>query len=214
MLEQIDKDIFIHCLPHIGNNPTVFDIGAHKGHYTSFVKEACPSAVVYLFEPNADLAATIKHDNVHNVAVSDGVYKILFHQCGSKNDELSSVYEREVFNDLETSAIEVPAITIDYFLEEKKIEIVDFVKIDVEGAELDVLNGAIKSMTLKKIKFLQVEYGGTYLDAGIKFTDVIKFVNLVGYRVYEKTNIWREVTIQNFVEDYRYQNFLITYLPC
>jgi FkbM family methyltransferase len=211
MLEQIDKDIFIHCLPHICNNPTVFDIGAHKGHYTSFVKEARPSAVVYLFEPNADLAATIKHDNVHNVAVSDGVYKILFHQCESKNDELSSVYEREVFNDIETSAIEVPAITIDYFLEDNKIKIVDFVKIDVEGAELDVLNGAIKSMTLKKIKFLQVEYGGTYPDAGIKFTDVIKFVNSLGYKVFEKADAWTEVTIDNFIEDYRYQNFLLTY---
>lgn len=214
MLEQIDKDIFIDCLPRIGVNPVVFDIGAHKGHYTDFVKEVCPIVVVHLFEPNADIAATIKHDNVHKVAVSDGVHKILFHQCGSKNDELSSVYEREVFNDIETSAIEVPSITIDYFLEENKIESVDFVKIDVEGAELDVLNGAIKSMTLKKIKFLQVEYGGTYPDAGLTFMDVIKFVNSVGYRVYEKTDSWREVTLQNFVEDYRYQNFLITHLPC
>src|SRR5690606_7492374 len=104
-----------------------------------------------------------------------------------------------------------PAITIDYFLEDNKIEIVDFVKIDVEGAELDVLNGAIKSMTLKKIKFLQVEYGGTYLDAGIKFTDVIKFVHSVGYKVFEKTDTWKEVTLDNFIEDYRYQNFLLTY---
>lgn len=211
MLEQIDKDIFLHCLPQMRAKPVVFDIGAHKGAYTDFVKEVCPCAEVYLFEPNAELAKSIKHQKVFNTAVSDVDGHIFIFLCNGKNDELSSIYQREVFFDLEVKSISVPSVSIDAFIKVENIERIDFVKIDVEGAERDVLLGSIKAMGEKRIKFLQIEYGGTYLDAGIEFTDIIWLVNLQGYKVFEKTDVWKEVTLDNFVEDYRYQNFLLTY---
>lgn len=211
MLEQIDKDIFLHCLPQMRAKPVVFDIGAHKGAYTDFVKEVCPCAEVYLFEPNAELAKEIKHQNVFNTAVSDEDGHIFIYLCKGNNDELSSVYAREAFNDLEVEAVSVPSVSIDRFITLKNIEIVDFAKIDVEGAEYDVLLGSIMALTSKKIKFLQVEYGGTYIDAGIEFIEIIKFANTCGYNVFEKIDVWKEVTLDNFVEDYRYQNFLLTY---
>lgn len=211
MLEQIDKDIFLHCLPQMRAKPVVFDIGAHKGAYTDFVKEVCPDAEVYLFEPNKSLADKIKHDHVYNLAVSHTVQPIPFYLCSEANDELSSAHKRCVFEEFETRFMMVPSTTVDHFIKANGITFIDFLKVDVEGSELDVLEGSFEAMSKKRIKFLQIEYGGTYPDAGIQFTDIIKFANYVGYKVFEKTDVWKEVTLDNFVEDYRYQNFLLTY---
>ena len=56
----------------------------------------------------------------------------------------------------------------------KNIETVDFLKIDTEGYELNVLIGF--DNFLENIKIIQFEYGGTFLDNDTKLIDVIKYL--------------------------------------
>jgi FkbM family methyltransferase len=55
--------------------------------------------------------------------------------------------------------------TIDEFVARHVIPQVDFVKIDTEGHEIDVLEGGIQSLAQERIRCVQFEYGGTYIDA-------------------------------------------------
>lgn len=218
MIEDFDRDLFKKCMPYFNKPPVIFDIGAHEGHYTKFVLETIPDADCYLFEPNTYLLKDIKGINVqyYGYAVSNNNEDKTFYIPPKQNDELASLYKREVFNEIGWTEKTVQCVAIDYFFYELiNLAGIDYLKIDVEGAELDVLNGCPSMMRNKKIKFIQIEYGGTYKDAGITFIQIIQTANLFGYRVYELIeNKFSEVTEEKFKEDYRYCVFLLTYLPC
>jgi len=63
------------------------------------------------------------------------------------------------------------------YMNEKTIDTVDFMKIDTEGHEFNV----IKGLDIEKIKIIQFEYGGCYLDTGIKLNDVVKYLTNHGF---------------------------------
>src|SRR5258707_6529973 len=56
-----------------------------------------------------------------------------------------------------TDTIKVPTITLDDFTEQNKIPSIDFLKIDVEGFELEVLKGAAGLLSSKRIKMILFE---------------------------------------------------------
>lgn len=216
MIEDFDKDIFKKCMPHFSKLPVIFDVGAHEGLYTKFVLEMIPDAECFLFEPNIELYhALCQYKNVFALAVSEcNVYKP-FYVCPKGNDELSSLYKREVFNETGFEVKTVPCTSIDSFWLGNRIYKIDFLKIDVEGGELDVLNGCKYMLSNKNIKFIQIEYGSTYKDAHVEFRHILDFSTSYGYRAYELIeNKFVEVTKENFIEDFRYTVFLLTYLPC
>lgn len=214
MIEDFDINLFKKCKPLFSDRPVIFDIGAHKGAYTDFVLQEIPSADCYLFEPNPALFEALKHrKNSFNYAINNLYGDQDFYKCPSKNDELSSLHKRPIFDETGFERITVPTTYIDKFCIAESIEEVDFIKVDVEGSEISVVAGAKNMMALKKVKFIQVEYGGTYIDAGVQFSDLINLSNDLEYKVYELAgNKLSEVTKENFVNDYRYSIFLLTYL--
>lgn len=214
MIEEFDKDLFKRCMAHLSSQPVIFDIGAHKGAYTDFVLEQVPDANCYLFEPNMELVRKlIQYKNVSCLAVCERSGYSTIYITPKINDELSSIYKRQIFDETGFYEKIVPCVSIDTFCIENIINNIDYVKIDVEGAELDVINGCHEMMDHKKIKFIQFEYGSTYIDANINFIDILKIANIRGYKCYELINgSFKEVTEQNFVNDYRYIVFLLTYI--
>jgi hypothetical protein len=73
------------------------------------------------------------------------------------------------FNEIPSKTL--PVISLKMYLEDKKdIESIDFLKIDTEGYELDVLKGLGDKLSI--VKNIQFEYGGTYPDRGIFLKDV------------------------------------------
>lgn len=208
--EQI---LFSTALPFLNRRPLVFDVGAYKGEYSEYVLSVCPGADCYLFEPNTELFNELKNKyQAFNILISDVEDNVTFYQCPSDTGELSSLIKRPVFDDIQITEQKVKSTSIDNFCTYNFINLIHFLKIDVEGAELKVLNGCSKMLREKRIIFLQVEYGGTYPDAGITFLQVTRLMNMFGYNIYElvdgKLII---ITEENFIEDYRYTNFLITY---
>lgn len=213
MLEAPEKILFQFAKPFLPANPVIFDVGAHKGGYTEYVLNEVPEADCFLFEPNQELCNLLaKKYYAFNMLVGATTGMKDFYECEGKADELSSMYHRLVFDKLPVSDRKVACITIDQWCADMSIEQIDLLKIDVEGAELDVLKGARQMLSGKKITFLQVEYGGTYPDAGITGIQVINYLNELGYKVYELAGEKLVLTTpENFVEDYRYTNFLVTH---
>lgn len=213
MLTSEEKTIFDKVIPHLPPNPVIFDVGAYKGEYTYYVKSVLPDAECYLFEANKELFEGLNNYNAFLLMLGNEVGVSNFYVCKGKADEMSSAYNRPVFEQVEYETTRVTSGTIDWFCKWNKIKHIHFLKIDVEGAEFDVLKGAKRMLTEKRILFAQVEYGGTYPDAGITFKQVIKYLDELDYKVYElKGNNLIQLTEENFIEDYRFANFLISHV--
>lgn len=126
---------------HVGEGATVFDVGAHVGYYT--VLSAVLVGVtgrVRSFEPNPVNCDFLRRHvslnrlgnaGIENVAVSDsnGTASFAF-GTGSGTGRLAA-----------DGTLEVRTVRLDDYCSEHDIR-PDFVKIDVEGAELSVLRGA------------------------------------------------------------------------
>lgn len=213
MLTDDEKILLNIASKYLHKQPVIFDVGAHKGCYTEYALSIIPDANCFLFEPNAELFEQLnKKYNAFSIVLGEMNGIKPFYECIGDADELSSTYNRGVFAEVEHKSEPKKCYTVDYFCECTNIESIDLLKIDVEGAELDVLRGAEKMLRDQKIMFLQAEYGGTYPDAGITFIDVINFIDPYGYNIYELVEgSLKKVTNGNFIEDYRFANFLITY---
>ena len=128
----------------------VMDVGAHVGYYTLLAaRHVGPAGHVYAFEPDSDNHATllknIELNGYHNV---DVVRKAVSDQVGDAQLYLSatvsgkhSMYQHGL---PERGSVAVETTTVDSILEELGWPHVDLIKIDVEGAEVAVLDGMIQ----------------------------------------------------------------------
>jgi FkbM family methyltransferase len=152
-----------HILSSLIDKDTVLvDVGAYMGFYTVY---ACRRARrVLTIEPNpmalAYLKTNVALNNCHNAivvpkAVSDkrGVVKLRIPRPAKKGH--ISTMASIVWSFKEALEIDVEADTLDNIVDEAGLDSVDFIKIDVEGAEGLVVKGAER--TLRKAKAILIE---------------------------------------------------------
>lgn len=101
---------------------------------------------------------------------------------------LSSIIERPVFNALKNEGQEIAKLnvntnTIDTYCNENNIEYIDFIKIDVEGAEKIVLDGANNMLRNNKIKMGLFEVGETLRDANTSEYDICNMLEKYNYKI-------------------------------
>lgn len=106
--------------------------------------------------------------------------------------------------------VTVPVETLDNFVKDQAISKIDFLKIDTEGSELNVLMGAQQSLAQGRIRQIQFEYGGTYKDAKITLRQVYTLLRKNGFKIFRiasdkliPISSWNEA-----LENYRYSNYL------
>ena len=95
------------------------------------------------------------------------------------------------------------------YIEEAKIERVDFLKIDTEGYEFYVLKGFEEY--LSKIKIIQFEYGGTFIDNDTKLVDVVNYLKERGFENFCYLRKDGIIPIADFSDHYEYSNIVCTH---
>lgn len=214
MITDKEKN-FIYFLRKKYESIVLVDVGANLGNYTESVSDIIEIKKGYLFEPIIQCVQELKNK------FSDKKFNI-FQTCLGSHEgtvELNKVISKESFSSinprnwfflqerLSTEKINVPIFRLDGVIEEN----INLLKIDVEGYELEVLNGSEKLLENKQIDFIQFEYGGTFKDSNITLNDVILFLNKHGYSVYDINNE-DFYEIKNYNDDYLFNNFFATYI--
>ena len=182
------------CIKFMHTKPLIFiDVGAEKGNYTKEVLKYFPNIKVFIFEPSKIHHTKLntnfgKLPNVHisDLALSNntGKQKLYFDEEGSA---FSSLFKRRLdhFNIYMNYSEEIETIRFDEFWKQQNIKgIIDYVKLDVEGYELNVLAGM--GDLLKIIGLIQFEFGGTNIDSRTYFQDfwyLFKDYNFSIYRI-------------------------------
>ncbi|MBM3969577.1 MAG: FkbM family methyltransferase [Planctomycetes bacterium] len=137
--EPIQSEAF-HRLIHPGS--VVFDVGAHVGYYTVLSSVlAGPSGQVIAFEP---LPANLKYLRRHLQLNACGNVRVLTNCVGegSSTARFDDSHGTGVGHLATAGRLEVQVRSLDEMVESGELPIPQFIKIDVEGAELLVLRGA------------------------------------------------------------------------
>ena len=175
----------------------VLDVGANIGEITMAAAQRVGSnGRVYSFEPMTTLydclTEHLKMNGIDHVTpitkgLSDkiGVATIFRAEAtfkdGSRHDGLGTLYptasRSDVVGDIELT-------TMDEFCAESNITRIDLVKIDVEGAELAVLKGGLKSIGRFKPYLIVELQTQTAEDAGYKPDDIVSLLKTAGYKFF------------------------------
>ncbi|WP_295161500.1 FkbM family methyltransferase [uncultured Brachyspira sp.] len=138
-LEQYNiKNIF-----EVNNESVIFDIGAWKGDTAYFFSKKCSlGAKIYAFEPDKNAYDTLKiikeKYKLNNVILENMLFS-------SKNEAIDFVSMTP-----NTPIVKMNAVTVDEFVESNNFNKIDYLKMDVEGAEINILKGSVN--TIKKFR--------------------------------------------------------------
>jgi len=203
---------------YIKSNTIVFDVGANIGEWSASVLKQIPNVHIYAFEPIPSIFDTLEQTLVSdavqffNIAFSNaqGIQK--FHYF-THHSALSTFFNRPqvlAYAGKTSQLLDVATDTLDNFCTEHGIESIDFLKIDTEGAEVAILQGAMQLLRNQRIQYIQFEYGGTYYDAHTTLQEAYRLLSSCNYQIYRivsdgliHISQWRDA-----LENYRYSNYL------
>ena len=158
-----------------GANPTAcLDIGANTGQFAIEWRKIFPACKITSIEPNPHCEKGLKKIGVtyYQYGISDKIGELeLILPKAKSNSKGASFYKEINFNslpDTEILKIKVPVTTLDNLFPN---DIFDVIKIDVQGAELDVINGG--GITLAKSSYVIIEVSLTPYNEGAPLADVI-----------------------------------------
>lgn len=152
------------------NTPSILDIGAHEGAVARIYRKKFLNAKIHCFEPYPD-SFKILSDNTlndvntvcHQIAISNsrGTSTLNSNADSSTNSLLNTDSAGAAFwgkGLLETKTeLEVKTSTIDIFCEEQGISHIDILKIDTQGAEYAVFQGAQGMLAAQNIDIIYTE---------------------------------------------------------
>jgi len=212
---------FSLVLNFIDPGSVVFDVGANKGYWSRFVLQNKSEVTLHAFEPVPEnfqrLKTTLRglSAECHPIAVSNRNGDSIFYYYSSSSEiaEMSTFYRRpEVEQKLkiQPSPIQVESSTLNSVCEKEAIPTVDFLKIDTEGSEYEVLLGADPLLQGHKIRMIQFEYGGTYRDAGITLQQIWAYLTGYGYQLFRilPAGLLSIPEWRSELENYTYANYL------
>lgn len=177
----------------VNSDAVCFDIGANIGLMTlNFAKKVGPKGQVLVFEPHPEISKVLLA-NIERNNLSD---RVQIFKCGLSDVNGSGTlntfdenWTNRGMSSLVSSGsgalekkIEIPLITLDRFVDDHKITKIDFIKIDIQGAELLFLKGARKTLN-QLAPCLIMEISSVDLsDAVLTPKDIFDELIRLGYR--------------------------------
>jgi len=204
-LRGITKDAFYDQRMLLSDTKvqTIFDIGASGGQTTAKYSSLFPEATIYSFEPFPESFQKLRRRFEGNslvkpiqFAVSNKVGKRKFYinQNSATNSLLPTTDDAEYWADSpnairSVTTIEVAVTTIDDFCKQESINEIQILKMDIQGGELNALQGATEKLNERSILLIYTEilfvpiYEGQTL-----FYEICNLLSGYGYRLFDMYN--------------------------
>jgi FkbM family methyltransferase len=176
------------------NCRSIFDVGAYKGHVAAHYHELFPSADIYSFEPfppsyNSLAQRFGGHAKIHlvNSAVSSQSGESTFHvnQNPATNSLLATGEGHSAMAAVTDKVIKVPTVTLDEFVASRNLAAPEVIKFDIQGNELNALQGAEQMLNAKGplLIYTEVLFERLYQNCAL-FADLQEYLQGKGYVLY------------------------------
>jgi FkbM family methyltransferase len=200
--DAILKEIF----SVIGLDHPILDVGAHNGSSVRRFRSAFgPKPEIFSFEANPELFKLLKQDHslsanlkVYNNIVcdkNDEIQAFNIHQTSTGSSSMLALdfntrfAQRRGVTEETISICNVPTISLDFFTSKLPNSRISLLKIDTQGSELDVLNGAIGLLSRSEVDVIEFElitHSG-YVGRGGYF-EVLNLLDKNGYKLIAISN--------------------------
>ncbi|WP_375055685.1 FkbM family methyltransferase [Zobellella sp. DQSA1] len=188
-------------------NINYVDVGAHKGNvFREFVGSALIIGEAHLFEPNPTSFTILQDEaskafkrrslNLHNQAVGNTHNTVRMQAA----DTMTKVIDKKITSDsaaiTNTNSFDVKCTTLDTIANNFTDRHISLLKIDVEGFEVQVLEGAHQFLTDQRVDVIYIEAGANPQGTQQTYYRLIDDIMLKhGYRlfrIYEQKHEWME----------------------
>lgn len=194
---EVERAERVFYLDYLREGMTVFDVGANVGELTMlFSRFVGRDGRVHAFEPSREgferlsavsRAASLRNVTANQCALAEREGAVRLHVYGGEYLSWTTLAERPLEDYgiavRPESVEEVPTTTVELYCERHNIELIDLLKVDVEGAELQVMRGAERLLREGRIRCLTFEFGQTTFDMGNSPEAIEAFLDDLGYEV-------------------------------
>lgn len=197
----------------------IFDVGANIGNFALSINKKNNLSNIYCFEPNPFSYSLLQKNmnpfkNIYTYNIGFGEIESemeMYIYEHAKDTEHASIYKTvmsEFHKAQDIQAINISINTIDSFCENYNITQIDFLKIDTEGYELNVLKGAKNMIETGRINIIQFEFNEMNIASRVFLKDF--------YEILKKYEIYRIDTkrliplpfYMSYNEVFQFQNYV------
>jgi FkbM family methyltransferase len=186
----------------------VIDAGANIGRWIeTFHKKVRGKGRIYAFEPQPEAAAKIRKLQIDGCEVVQAALgsepgKMGFY-TQAPTDTTGSLYKRNdsFWVDRQYNRIEVEVIRLDDFVQANQIHRIDFMKMDLEGAEYEALKGASECLRKSILRAFSFEFGVSDVNARVFFLDLFNLLLGNQYEIFRLTPGGRLIRVDYYSED-------------
>ena len=194
---QFETEISKFFVNNLRLDSTCLDIGANFGFYTCLMARFCPAGKVIGIEP-VDTVYKLLRDNIFingfnrhataiNAAVAQGSGRLTLHRRKPRSANTSIAKPSEALLQYHGESgferFEIETVSVDGMLDQFDNRI-DFMKIDVEGAEPLVLRGAVETIRLNPQLQIVMEWSPHQIhDAGFDVDEFIRELSSLHFSV-------------------------------
>ena len=184
---------------------SVIDVGAHKGEFIKTVKKLKNIEKIYSFEPQKKI-----YQKLNIFSIENKIFCFNF-ALGNNNEirnlKINKKTSTSTFSDINNLSLwykiksfilrgpskssfideeKVNVMKLDDFCDDYKISNIDLLKIDTEGHEKQVLEGALNLIKEKKIKYILLEFHLSNMFSNYSAKDLENFLDSCNFKLLKK----------------------------
>ena len=183
----------------------ILDVGAHKGEFLQSIKKIINFEKIYSFEPQKKI-----YRKLNIFSIENKIFCFNF-ALGNNNEirnlKINKKTSTSTFSDINNLSLwykiksfilkfstkssfideeKVNVIKLDDFCDDYKISNIDLLKIDTEGHEKQVLEGALNLIKEKKIKYILLEFHLSNMYSNYSVNDLENFLDNYNFKLLKK----------------------------
>jgi FkbM family methyltransferase len=167
----------------------ILDCGAHIGKWSQYLRFLYPEAKILSIEANQGCEEELRRHNLdYEIALVGGTTgeKRTFYKINGGDSSGNSMYRERTpaYDDSNCTSVELTTVTLDEIIARRGCAYPDFVKLDVQGAELEAIAGGQITLGMAEFVLLEAAVAG-FNEGAPSFFSLIQAMDKLGFELFD-----------------------------